>query len=390
MSNKTDKPDAATLALWRAAEAGDFDEVETMLSRVADLNARNEHGMTALMRAAQHGNASVVRLLLAHGADANVVRNDKFTALSLAAFFGHTETVRVLMEHGADSKASTRHGTSAHMWATARTFNEVVDQLKKPAPPSVEKPPVTRPRLPEAQPPLLAEPIAPRPVTSAIVRTLKDPPEIWDLVHEEPPGFNASAAFMGHLQSMRRGLWFRLATASVLICASLVGVWVLRGAQARSEAAPEPPAKDSSAFVRLESEKKVVESSTMQPVEESTAAVATTENFRTPSTQQRRSHSSVARFRETEWEPAEGPATSESVQRIHTPIKKTNAPTDRTSDPTERTNVPTEKTNALTEKSDVKVRSESANQAKSSSPLSPQLITPAKNVTPKTKVIQWP
>ena len=369
--NTTNKPDAATLALWRAAEAGDLREVETLLARVADVNARNEHGVTALMRAAQHGNASVVRLLLAHGADANVIRNDKFTALALAAFFGHTDVVRILMEHGADSKTQTRHGTSPHMWATARTFNEVVDQLKKPARPNVEKRPVTRPRLPEPQPPLLAEPVAPRPVTKAIVRTLKAPPEIWDLVHEEPAGFNASSAFMGHLQSMRRGLWFRLATASVLICASVVGVWVLRGAQARSEATLGQQAKESISTVKLQNENKTVEnvpvqSSVVAPSAASSSFVPpmssiSTENFRIARTQRRRSHSSVP-SREVEWEPAPAASTSESVQKIATP----------------------------TETSHVNVRSESANRTKSSSPLSPQLITPAKNSSPKTKVIQWP
>src|ERR1051326_4484275 len=121
--------DAGTLGLWRVAEGGDIEELVALLPRVADINARNEHGMTALMRAAQGGGAEMVRVLLEHGADANIKRNDKFTALALGAFFGHTEVVRVLMEHGADSRASTRGGTSPQMWATARTFNEVANQL---------------------------------------------------------------------------------------------------------------------------------------------------------------------------------------------------------------------------------------------------------------------
>ena len=123
-------PDAATLALWRVAENGNVEELVELLSRAPDINARNEHGVTALMRAAQNGRARMVRALLEHGADANIKRNDKFTALALAAFFGHTEVVRTLMEHGADSKASTRGGTSPQMWATARTFNEVANLLE--------------------------------------------------------------------------------------------------------------------------------------------------------------------------------------------------------------------------------------------------------------------
>ena len=96
-----------------------------LLPRVADINARNGHGMTLLMKAACCGHAQVVRLLLEHGADPNLTRNDKFTALALAAFFGHTETVKTLMEFGARTEAVTRCGASAHTWATARTFAEV-------------------------------------------------------------------------------------------------------------------------------------------------------------------------------------------------------------------------------------------------------------------------
>src|SRR6476659_3820938 len=136
-------PDAATLALWRVAEHGDVDELSDVLRRVPDINACNEHGVTALMRAAQNGRVKLVRALLEHGADANIKSNDKFTALARAAFFGHTDVVRTLMEHGADLKASTRSGTSPQMWATARTFNEVVNQLEKPL--AAQPAPVVRP-----------------------------------------------------------------------------------------------------------------------------------------------------------------------------------------------------------------------------------------------------
>ena len=368
----TKKPDAATLALWRAAESGEFGEVEVELARAADVNACNEHGVTALMRAAQRGHARVVRLLLVHGANANIVRNDKFTALSLAAFFGHTEVVRVLMEHGADSKASTRNGTSPHMWATARTFNEVVDQLKHPAPPKVEDRTVVEPKAPERPLPLPAAPVAPRPVTSAIVRTLKDPPEIWDLVHEAPKGFDASSAFMGRLQSMRRGSLYRLATVSVLICVCVVGVWVLRGAQARSEATFEHQANDSTPVVKLQSENKGEEHAAVQPAVTApvaappsfvapTVAPVTTENVKTATTRRARSHSTVAGSRKVVEESTQAAPVSESVQPVQTQNQKSVA--------TVQTDGP---------------------RTKSSSPLSPQLITPAKNAAPKSKVIQWP
>jgi hypothetical protein len=378
VENTGNQPDEVTLALWRAAEAGELHEVEVLLSRVADLNARNEHGVTALMRAAQRGHAWVVRLLLAKGADANVVRNDKFTALSLAAFFGHTEVVRALMEHGADSKASTRHGTSPHMWATARTFNEVVDQLKTPAAPKSEE------RAPEVRP--AATPKAPRPVspvaataavkapvvTSAIVKTLKEPPEIWDLVHEEPKGFNARSAFVGHLRSMR--LTFRIATAVCLIGACIVGVWVLRGVQARSEIPAQQQLDHPAAAVQVQNENKTLGSRSgeaLGPLPAASAAsdfvappvsIVTTESPSAATTRRRSSHSRMVRTPEVQLDQTEQPAPILSVQPVATP----------------------------SEKLDVKPRATSSSTTKSSSPLSPQLITPAKNASTKSKVIQWP
>jgi hypothetical protein len=381
VENTRNQPDEVTLALWRAAEAGELHEVELLLSRVADLNARNEHGVTALMRAAQHGHAWVVRLLLAKGADANVVRNDKFTALSLAAFFGHTEVVRALMEHGADSKASTRQETSPHMWATARTFNEVVDQLKTPAAPKSEgRAPAVRteapPKAPRPVSPVAAAVAVNARVTSAIVRTLKEPPEIWDLVHEEPKGFNARSAFVGHLRSMR--LTFRIATAACLLGACIVGVWVLRGVQARSEVTAQQQLDRPAAAVPVQNEaqneNKTFEnrsSEALGPLPAAGAAsefvappvpIVTTESSSAATMRRRSSHSRMVRAPEVQLDQPAQPPPIVSVQPGATP----------------------------SEKMEVRPRPTSSSTIKSSSALSPQLITPAKNASTKSKVIQWP
>src|SRR5918992_194827 len=179
-------PSPATRELWRAVEDGEIDEFEAVLPR-AEINARNEHGMTALMRAARHGRLQMVRALLEHGADPNIARSDNFTALSLAAFFGHTEIVEVLLKHGARTDVATRFGTSPHMWAKARSFKDVERCLEKRG---EEKEPVFAP--PVARP-------APAPIA---VKTLKDPPEIWDLVHEAPQHFDARSAFIARIRSV--------------------------------------------------------------------------------------------------------------------------------------------------------------------------------------------
>jgi outer membrane biosynthesis protein TonB len=207
--------DTATRELWRVAESNDVREVAAILSRGVNVNARNEHGMTALMRAARLGHAEVVRELLEHGADPNIARNDKFTALALAAFFGHTETVRILIEHGAKTEIVTRSGTSPRMWATARTFSEVARCFEKPA--TIRPVPVSP-----------APALAPVPV----VKTLKEPPEIWDLVHEVPKGFDPRAAFFSRVKSMKWTIAVGAFAALLLLVAGGVGVFALRRPEA--------------------------------------------------------------------------------------------------------------------------------------------------------------
>ena len=383
-------PDAATLALWRVAEDGSVAELIDLLPRVPDINACNEHGVTALMRAAQNGRVKLVRVLLEHGADANIKRNDKFTALALAAFFGHTDVVRTLMEHGADLKAATRSGTSPRMWATARTFSEVVNQLEnktQAAPPVrplvkplavVKETPATR-----VTPPAPAEPREP-----LVVRTLKDPPEIWDLVHEAPRTFDPRSAFVNRLKSMKTGLAFRAATVVVLLGMCVVGVLVLRGVQARNERPSEPQRDDvSQPVVSTEPGNSSHPSNPSQP-----------DNAAQPVSEPAAITTSVSGATETgaETEPEMKPlapltaetgrtfvgrkfgsgrvVSSHRVER-YTPRVVASEAAEPVAAPSEKPQPP---------------RVEAPAKPKANVPLSPQLITPAKSSTTKSKVIQWP
>lgn len=217
--------DTATRELWRVAENGDVREVAAILSRGVNVNARNEHGTTALMRAARNGHAEVVRMLIEHGADPNIARNDKFTALALAAFFGHTETVRILIDHGAKTEVVTRSGTSPRLWATARTFTETARCFEKPAAP-------LRP---------VAVPVSAPPVSAAppVIKTLKDPPEIWDLVHEVPRDFNAGSAFLTRIKSAKWPVVVG-AFAVLLVVACGVGLFVSRSSKTKNVSVKVP------------------------------------------------------------------------------------------------------------------------------------------------------
>lgn len=300
----------ATQDLWRLAESpaetlaetpgktNATEQLEDLLARGADINARDAHGITALVRAVYKGRLQMVRDLIDHGADLNATRDDGVTPLGLAAFFGHTDVVRVLVERGADLGKVTRLGTSAEMWATARSFYGIAQYLERerssalessapersanrsgimPTPgenePGDEVPTAEPMRAEQPEQPSLADSdltiatprimfpdqlvsqhleenvgtaqehehasakpsvVVPDRLTSqhseenengrasakpVVVRTLKDPPEIWDLVHEAPQDFNPRGAFVTRLTSSKTNLI--LLTLAVMFIAGL-------------------------------------------------------------------------------------------------------------------------------------------------------------------------
>lgn len=350
--------DSATLELWRVAETGDVAELARILPHVSNVNARNQHGMTALMRAAYHGHARMVRALLDHGADPNLTRNDKFTALALAAFFGHTETVRILIERGAKKEVVTRCNASAKTWATARTFDEVARCLETQTP--VRAPAVVRtlknpPEIWELVPPVQVVP-APAP---AAVKTLKEPPEIWDLVqvHEAPKSFKARSAFVSRLSSMKSGFALGVAAVFLVAAVGVVGALMLRRSQARNVSRAEAPSNPAGT--------KVVAAETVEsPATEPSVTTPATEVGELSAAGAVRNHGSrKVRFRESRARSNVAVDVVENAPSREAPV----APVVVSTPP----------------------QTESRTSTKANNSLSPQLITP-KSSAPKAKVIQWP
>ncbi|HKY43907.1 MAG TPA: ankyrin repeat domain-containing protein [Pyrinomonadaceae bacterium] len=336
---------AATNELWRIAESGDVDELSRVFMNGAHVNARNDHGMTPLMKAASEGHAQMVRALLERGADPNLARNDKFTALALAAFFGHTETVKILIAHGARREVVTRCGASAETWAIRRTFAEAAHCLKT--------------RAPKPAP-------APAPVTApAVIKTLKDPPEIWDLVHEEPRGFNAGSAFVSRLKSMRTSFTLRVAAVVVVSAAFVISVLVFRGSQARSLSV-DVPASQSVVATEVSAPVNVENTKSDAPVDPSTAETNEVSHHSSKSVDEKPSRKVVltrqARSRAVpDYEPVQNASNVQSSE------------------------VPAAAPVIATPQVEARKPSSTGNTS-----LSPQVIAPAKSTPPKGKVIQWP
>ena len=175
--------------LLRIAESGDVPKLQRALARGYDVNAGDDSGVTALMVAAYHGRLEMVRALLEHGAELNAANNEGLTAAMLADDAGHEETVRHLVALGIKRNRASHVSEPQPLPVVEEESYEAIDDLDIPA----------TGRDPR-------------------VRTLKEPPNIWDLVHENRKEFNPATAFVGRLAS-RRYLVF----AAILLIAAGVG-----------------------------------------------------------------------------------------------------------------------------------------------------------------------
>ena len=360
--------DALAAELWQLAESGEVAELLQLLPRVGNVNVRNRYGMTALMKAAFHGHEPMVRTLLEHGADPNLMRNDRFTALAIAAFFGHTETVKTLIEYGANAQLKTRCGASAFTWAAARTFGDLAKSIERrvPAPVPVPVPaPAPAPVLaPVRQAPArvldLPAPVAytpvrvePEPAASIVVHTLKDPPEIWDLVHEAPRNFNRWSAFVTRIGSMKRTTALALVGFVLLVCGG-VGLFVLKGSRVR-EPVKEIPQSPTAAATAVTVVSAPVP---QQPAAETPAVEVVNDN-----------HAVVV--------PNKG-----RVRQVRSTAAPIGAEPLQTAPSREAPAVASPQFESA--KAAAPVKSSPVN------PLSPNVIAPAKTAPPKGKVIQWP
>lgn len=96
--------------LFAAAVVGDAQEVERLLHRGADVNARRNTDQTPLHEAAYEGHIQVVGILLDHGADVDALDESNITPLRVAAQRGRTEVVTVLLDSGAYVNAMAGDG----------------------------------------------------------------------------------------------------------------------------------------------------------------------------------------------------------------------------------------------------------------------------------------
>ncbi|KAK7967599.1 AGC PKA kinase [Apiospora aurea] len=102
-------------SLMLAAEAGNDEAVEILLSKGADVNGIDEEGSTALDFAVSEGKEEVVRLLLERGANPNSGDNYGHTSLHWA--LAHPFIAMLLLQYGATIDVKNRQKQTPLLWS---------------------------------------------------------------------------------------------------------------------------------------------------------------------------------------------------------------------------------------------------------------------------------
>jgi len=111
--NDYKKTMATEMTLWQAAKENDLNQIITLISQGAEINAKDHRGYSPLMLAVYSGQKEATRLLLSMGADPNSVDNGGNSVLMGASFKGHIEIVEILVESGADPRMINASGMRA-------------------------------------------------------------------------------------------------------------------------------------------------------------------------------------------------------------------------------------------------------------------------------------
>ena len=126
------------MKLREAIREGDIEAVQQHLAAGADVNAKDEEGLTPLHLAASWGHKEIAELLIDNGADVNAKDDGGWVPLSRAAmragisgYRGHKEIVELLIAKGADVNMKDEDGKTPLDYAIGRNQPESVDLLRK-------------------------------------------------------------------------------------------------------------------------------------------------------------------------------------------------------------------------------------------------------------------
>jgi ankyrin repeat protein len=118
--------------LGAAADAGHLNVVQYLVSKGANVNAKDRNGYTPLLLALVSDNADIelLKVLVGEGADVNVkAASDGFTALHWAAANNRVDAISFLLDKGANKNARNGNNVTPLFLAASKGNLDVVDDL---------------------------------------------------------------------------------------------------------------------------------------------------------------------------------------------------------------------------------------------------------------------
>lgn len=125
-ANIEDKDQDGLTPLMVSSDLGRLEFVKLLLANNADPKAEDEDKCTALHLAAKNGHVEVCEELIEAGADLNVLDIGNWTPMIWAAYSGHLPVVEALVNKGAEVNARGYHHVSGLIWASGRGFTDIV------------------------------------------------------------------------------------------------------------------------------------------------------------------------------------------------------------------------------------------------------------------------
>ncbi len=119
MIERAEKAKDANLFL-KAIKNGDIERIKKLISQGADVNAKDNRGMTPLHKAAYYGQRQMAKVLIAKGANVNGTDTASQTPLHIAANFGVKFVPELLLANGASISARDIAGNTPLHAATDR------------------------------------------------------------------------------------------------------------------------------------------------------------------------------------------------------------------------------------------------------------------------------
>ena len=117
------QPDGTRPIHW-AVYRVDYELLEALIAKKANVNVRNEFGSTPIARSRRTGRRRMVKMLLDAGAEAEGANPDGQTALMLAIKTGECAVVEMLIKAGANVNTIEKfHNQTPLMWAAAAPRN---------------------------------------------------------------------------------------------------------------------------------------------------------------------------------------------------------------------------------------------------------------------------